>query len=371
MSNYQIPFIHLQHTHSSIHQEMKTIFDKVYDSNWYVLGKELDEFEKQYAQLHQTHYAIGVSNGLDALQLCLKALNIKEGDEVIVPSNTYIATALAVTLIGAKPVFVEPNYSNYNIDPNKIEQAITKRTKAIIPVHLYGQACEMDAIMNIATKHHIHIVEDNAQAHLASYNQKMTGSWGIVNATSFYPTKNLGALGDGGAITTSNIEIKKQIEQLRNYGSSQKYHNEIIGHNMRLDELQAGFLNVKLKYLSIWTQERQKLASCYLHHLKSIPNIILPITALNASHVYHLFVIRTKQRDELQSYLKVNGIETLVHYPIPPHLQKCYVHLGYKYGDFPIAEELANTSLSLPLWPGMTNEQVELVCKTITSFFQK
>jgi dTDP-4-amino-4,6-dideoxygalactose transaminase len=371
MSNYQIPFINLQHTHACLQQEMKSTFDKVYNSNWYVLGQELEKFESQYALLHQTNYAIGVSNGLDALQLCLKALNIKPGDEVIVPSNTYIATALAVTLVGATPIFVEPNPYTYNIDPEQIKKAITKQTKAIIPVHLYGQACEMNAIMNIATNHQIPIIEDNAQAHLSSYNQKITGSWGIVNATSFYPTKNLGALGDGGAITTSNSEFKKQIEQLRNYGSSQKYHNEVIGHNMRLDELQASFLNIKLQYLSHWTLERKNIAEQYLYHLKHCSEIVLPQTALHADHVYHLFVIRTQQRNELQNYLKENGIETLVHYPIPPHLQKCYGHLGYQKGDFPIAEELVNTSLSLPLWPGISQEQVEQVCKTITSFYQQ
>jgi dTDP-4-amino-4,6-dideoxygalactose transaminase len=276
---------------------------------------------------------------------------------------------LAVSFVSATPVFVEPDIRTYNIDPKLIEQAITPRTKAIMPVHLYGQACEMDAIMAVARKHEMYVVEDNAQAHGAAFKGKLTGSWGHINGTSFYPGKNLGALGDAGAVTTDDAELAEKVRTLRNYGSKIKYHNGVMGFNMRLDEMQAAFLSVKLRHLDAWTAERQQIAAWYLDALEGVGDLILPYTHLDATHSYHLFVIRTQYRDALQQYLKENDIGTLIHYPIPPHLQEAYKNLKHKKGDFPISENIAETALSLPLWPGMTHEQIQFVALTISKFF--
>ena len=366
----KIDFLNFGGMHDPIRSEIIDAMTKVYDSHWYIQGSHLTRFEENYAKYNNTHFAKGVSNGLDALYLALKTLNIGPGDEVIVPSNTYIASLLAVTLNGAKPVLVEPNILTYNIDPKKIEKAITQNTKAILPVHLYGQICEMEEIMQIAEKHGLYVVEDNAQAHGATFNNQLAGSWGHINATSFYPGKNLGALGDAGAITTNFEEFADKISVFRNYGSHKKYYNEVIGHNMRLDELQAAILDVKLKYIHLWTEKRKILAEMYHENLKHLSDIILPFTHPNATHVYHLFVIRTEYRDQLQQYLTQNQIGTLIHYPVPPHLQEAYNHLNFKKGDFPIAEEIANTCLSLPLWPGMTKEMVDFVCQHIEKFFR-
>ncbi|KYP15130.1 DegT/DnrJ/EryC1/StrS family aminotransferase [Flavihumibacter sp. CACIAM 22H1] len=364
----KIPFLDFTFMHSAIKKEMAAAFERVYDSNWYILGEEVKTFEKAYAQYSGTNHCIGVSNGLDAIVLSLKALGIASGDEVIVPSNTYIATVLAVTSVGAIPVFVEPDLRYYNIDPKKIEQSISKKTKAIIAVHLYGQICEMDAIMQIADKYQLFVIEDNAQAHGANYEGKISGSWGHVNATSFYPGKNLGALGDGGAVTTDSEKLDEAIRVLRNYGSRIKYENEVIGNNMRLDEMQAAFLKVKLERLGEWTKQRIEIASWYNELLRNVGGIILPEVHDKASHVYHLYVIRTKERDKLQHYLMERGIGTLIHYPIPPHLQAAYRYLNFKKNDFPIAEEIASTCLSLPLWPGMEKDEVEYVTNQIEKF---
>jgi dTDP-4-amino-4,6-dideoxygalactose transaminase len=365
----KIPFLNFENIHSEIKSEMFNAFSQVYDSNWFILGKELEKFENEYASFNEVTSCVGVSNGLDALYLSLKSLGIKEGDEVIIPSNTYIATALAVSYVGAKPVFVEPNINTYNIDASLIEAALTSKTKAIMPVHLYGQACDMPSIMDIAKRNNLFVIEDNAQAQGASSNGKLTGSWGDVNGTSFYPGKNLGALGDAGAVTTNSEELANKIKILRNYGSEKKYFNNIIGHNMRMDELQAAFLYVKLQKLKHWTLERQKIASWYEKELADIKNLILPIIEKDSTHVYHLYVIRTSERDQLQHYLNQNSIGSLIHYPIPVHLQAAYQDLGYKKGDFPIAEKISNTCLSLPLWPGMLYSEVQFVSSTIRSFF--
>lgn len=347
---------------------MEVAFKKVYDSNWFIMGQELAAFEQEYAAYNRTKHAIGVSNGLDALILSLKVLGIGRGDEVIVPSNTYIATLLAVTHVGATPILVEPRMETYNLNPELIEAAITKRTKAIMPVHLYGQACEMDAIMAIANAHELKVVEDNAQAHGATWNGRLTGSFGHCNGTSFYPGKNLGALGDGGAVTTGDSGIAEQIAMWRNYGSKQKYYNEVLGYNNRLDELQAALLRVKLQKLDQWTLQRKEIASWYDEGLRGISSIVLPATASDATHSYHLYVIRALNREALQRYLKSKGIDTLIHYPVPAHMQLAYKNLGYKSGDFPIAEEMARNVLSLPLWPGLKKEEVEYVFEALKSF---
>jgi dTDP-4-amino-4,6-dideoxygalactose transaminase len=364
-----IPFLSFTSFHQPIRTEVLNAFAEFYDNGWYILGEKVKQFEQEYASFNNVQHCIGVSNGLDALHLSLKALNIGQGDEVIVPSNTFIATVLAISYVGARPVFVEPSIATYNIDVSKIEAAITSKTKAIMPVHLYGQACEMEQIMTIAEKHGLFVIEDNAQSQGATYKQKKTGSWGHINATSFYPGKNLGALGDAGAVTTNDAAFASKIKALRNYGSDKKYYNDEIGFNMRLDECQAAFLSIKLQHLSNWTKDRQQIADWYNDNLSGIENVILPGVAKNATHVYHLFVIRVQRRDELQQYLHQKNIGTLIHYPVPPHLQKAYQHLGYKKGDFPLAEEIANTCLSLPLWPGMTKEQVEYVAACIKEFF--
>lgn len=365
-----VPFLDFMPMHKAIKSEMMNAFETVYDSNWYVMGKQLQAFEAAYAAFNEVEHCIGVSNGLDALYLSLKALGIGAGDEVIVPSNTYIATVLAVSYLGATPVFVEPDQRTYNINPALIEAAITPRTKAIMPVHLYGQCCEMEAIMSIAGRHNLKVVEDNAQAHAASFSGKLTGSWGHANGTSFYPGKNLGALGDGGAVTTNDASVAEQLKVLRNYGSRVKYKNEVIGHNMRLDELQAGILSAKLPHLLEWTAQRQQIGARYNEALQGIGDLVLPYTHPQATHVFHLYVVRTAHRDALQQHLTGAGIGTLIHYPIPPHLQQAYQHLGYTQGDFPIAEQLAATSLSLPVWPGMQQEQVDLVVAAIKNFYQ-
>jgi dTDP-4-amino-4,6-dideoxygalactose transaminase len=366
-----IPFFSFQPENERIRAEILQVFARVYDANWYILGEQLLAFEKEYALWNNTQHCIGVGNGLDALRLALFSLGIGQGDEVIVPSNAYIACWLAVSQTGAKPIPVEPRFDTYNLDYQGIESAINSKTKAIMPVHLYGQACEMGQIMEIATLYNLAIVEDNAQAHGAQYMGQMTGSFGKVNATSFYPTKNLGALGDGGAITTNEVQLADFCRDYRNYGSSKKYHNHIKGCNSRLDELQAAFLSQKLKYLAENNAQRATLSDYYLTQLKGIEDLHLPVIAKNCTHVWHLFVIRTTKRDELQAFLAQKGIQTMIHYPIPPHLQTAYLDLGHLRGDFPIAEKMAAESLSLPLYPGMQMEELDIVIKAIKAFFSK
>jgi len=367
----KIPFLNFALMHGGIKNEILNAFEKFYDNYWYILGENLNKFENEYAKYNEVDYAVGVSNGLDALYLSLKSLGIGKNDEVIIPSNTYIATALAVSYLGAKPIFVEPDIHTYNINPEIIESVINSKSKAIIPVHLYGQACEMDQIMSIAEKYNLKIIEDNAQAHGARFKNKMTGSWGHINGTSFYPGKNLGALGDGGAITTNDLELANMIKSLRNYGSREKYKNEILGHNMRLDEIQATFLSIKLKYLDLWTSQRVSIAKKYNEALNGMGDIITPYLHTDSTHSYHLYVIRTKSRDKLQKHLSEKGIGTLIHYPIPPHLQYAYKFLEHKVGDFPIAEELSKSLLSLPIWPGMNDVEIKYVIDSISSFYRK
>ena len=366
-----IPFVSFEATNKKIRPEVLPAFEQFFDNAWYILGEKVKQFEMEYAHFNKVKHVIGVSNGLDSLHLALKALNIGAGDEVIVPSNTFIATVLAVSYVGATPVFVEPDIHTYNMDVSKIEAAITKMTKVIMPVHLYGQACEMERILNIAKAHSLFVVEDNAQAQGAMYNGRLSGSFGDINGTSFYPGKNLGALGDAGAITTNQDELARKVLTLRNYGSEKKYHNEVIGFNMRLDELQAAMLSIKLKYLPEWTRQRQEIAGWYTGALQGIGDIVLPSVTRLATHVYHLYVIRTRHRDKLQQHLTTHGIGTLIHYPIPPMHQQAYKNLGYNAGDFPIASHLAVTSLSLPIWPGMTKDDVLIIADKIGSFFHE
>ncbi len=363
-----VPFLSFDATNAAFREEAKATFERFFDSKWYVLGEMTKQFEADYALFNQTAQAVGISNGLDALQIALRVLGVGVGDEVIVPSNTYVASPLAVSYVGAMPVFVEPNLDTYNIDPQRIEAAITPKTKAIMPVHLYGQACEMDAIMAIAKKHNLFVVEDNAQAHGAAFNGTLTGGFGELNATSFYPSKNIGALGEAGAITTNDADLAHKVRVMRNYGSQQRYYNEIKGFNARIDELQAGLLSVKLKHIERWTAERQQIAAWYRSELADFQAITLPKIADGATHVYHLFVIRHAQRDALQQHLQAQGIGTVIHYPIPPHLQEAYQDLGFQQGDFPLAETIANTILSLPLYIGMTEEQVKYVARVVKNF---
>lgn len=365
-----IPFLSFSASNKEIKSDILRTFETFFDSNWYVLGNSTKLFESEYAQFTKVKYCVGVSNGLDALHIALKTLGIGKGDEVVVPSNTYIASLLAISYVGATPVLVEPNIRTYNIDTKKIESALSSKTKAIMPVHLYGQACEMESIMKIAKQNNLFVIEDNAQSQGAFYKDTPTGAWGDINGTSFYPGKNLGALGDAGAITTNNKVLADNSIMLRNYGSQKKYYNDVIGYNMRLDECQAAFLSVKLKKLSNWTLQRQEIAKWYYESLTEIKEIILPQIATEATHVYHQFVIRTRKRDELQEYLNSNNIGTLIHYPVPPHLQNAYKYLNYKTGDFPIAEEIANSCLSLPIWPGMTKDMVLHIAKEIKEYFK-
>ncbi|MBF9143449.1 DegT/DnrJ/EryC1/StrS family aminotransferase [Hymenobacter properus] len=366
-----VSFLSFQPQHVPAREEIMAAIGRVYDSYWYVLGEEVQKFEQAYSDFNQVNHTVGVANGLDALVLALRVLEIGPGDEVIVPSNTYIATWLAVTQVGGTPVPVEPDPATSNLDPERIAAAITPRTRAIMPVHLYGQACRMTEIMALAKQHNLHVVEDNAQSQGAAFDGGLTGSFGAVNGTSFYPGKNLGALGDAGAVTTNDADLAQKVRVLRNYGSQQKYYNEVVGYNSRLDELQAAVLRVKLDYLPEWTRQRQQVAAWYDQHLAGIEGLRLPVVAPGATHVYHLYVVHTQHRAALQQHLTAQGIGTLIHYPVPPHLQQAYADMRLPAGAFPIAEELAATCLSLPMWPGMTEEHVATVAAAIRQFPQQ
>lgn len=363
----KIPFVSFKPMEKELDQELHEAFERVFRASWYIEGKEDEAFEKAFAAFCNSEYCIGCGNGLDALMLSLKALNITSGDEVIVPSNTFIATALAVTYTGALPVFVEPDINTYNIDPLKIEEKITEKTKAIMPVHLYGQPADMDAIMSIAKKHNLYVVEDCAQAHGATYKGKIIGSFGDAAGFSFYPGKNLGALGDAGAVVTSNKMLADKVRALGNYGSDYKYHHIYQGNNSRLDELQAAFLSAKLPHMNRMNEERRRLADRYLSEITN-PLITLPCIIDDVEPVWHVFAVRTKKRDELAEYLSEKGISTNKHYPIPMHMQSCYKILGIHEGELPIAEEISTTELSLPIYYGMTDEQIEYVIDAINKF---
>ncbi len=363
----KVPFVSFVPLENELDSEIKEAFKRVYDRSWYIEGGEDEAFEKAFAKYCKVSYCVGTGNGLDALMLTLKALDITYGDEVIVPSNTYIATALAVTYVGAKPVLTEPNICTFNIEPGKIEEKVTAKTKAIMPVHLYGQPCDMDSIMAIAKKYGLFVIEDCAQAHGAVYKGKVVGSFGDGAGFSFYPGKNLGALGDAGAVVTSSKQIADKVKALGNYGSDYKYHHIYKGNNSRLDELQAAFLNVKLPYLNKMNEKRRAIAKQYIEGITN-RDIILPYVISDAIPVWHIFSIRCKKRDQLENYLNNKGIITNKHYPIPIHLQKCYQDLGVRKGELPIAEEISATQLSLPMYYGMTNDQVGYVIDVINNF---
>ncbi len=360
-----IPFLDLKSPYLELKDDLDAAYRRVMESGWYILGKEVDAFEAEFANYCETTHCIGVANGLDALHLIIRAYGIGTGDEVIVPSNTYIATWLAVTHAGATPVPVEPDERTYNIDPARIEDAITFKTKAIMVVHLYGQPADMDPINAIAVKYNLKVIEDCAQAHGARYKGRKVGSLGDAAGFSFYPGKNLGAIGDGGAVTTNDHNLASQIEVLRNYGSKVKYHNDVVGYNSRLDELQAAFLSVKLAKLDEWNERRKQIATQYLKGLASNSKLIIPFVPDWADPAWHLFVIRTPKRDQLLKQLADAGIGSMIHYPIPPHLQPAYKSLGYKKCDFSISEQIHNSIISLPMWPQMPISNIVFVCTSL------
>ena len=363
----KVPFVSFLPMEHELDSALRAAFDQVYIRSWYIEGVEGEAFEKAFAEYCTVDYCVGVGNGLDALMLVLKALGVGEGDEVIVPSNTYIATALAVTYVGGTLIFVEPDIRTFNIDPSKIEEVITNKTKAIMPVHLYGQPCDMDPIMEIAKKYNLYVIEDCAQAHGAMYKGKKIGSFGDAAGFSFYPGKNLGALGDAGATVTNNKELADKVRALGNYGSDYKYHHVYQGNNSRLDELQAAFLAAKLPHLEKMNVERRRIAQMYMDGIKN-PEVVLPYVPDDMLPVWHIFGIRCKRRMKLEQLLKERGIGTNKHYPIPMHLQECYKDLGFKKGDFPIAEEISATELSIPMYYGMTDEEIQYVIDAINEF---
>lgn len=362
-----IKFSDLRPIHNQIREEMDKAYNTVMDSGWYIMGEQLEKFETEYARYCGTDYCIGVGNGLDALHLILEGYGIGIGDEVIVPANTYIATALAVSYCHATPVFVDCDPVTFNIDIEKVEDKITNRTKAIMAVHLYGKAVEMDKLRKIADRYNLKIIEDAAQAHGARYKGKKIGSIGDAAGFSFYPGKNLGALGDAGAITTNDKKLADKIRALRNYGSQRKYEHLYKGFNTRLDEMQAAFLRVKLKYLDNWIEERRKIANYYLDNIKN-DNVVLPQNIKEEENVWHIFSIMVHEREAMQKEFQKEEIQTLIHYPIPIHLQKAYIELGYKEGTFPVSERYAKEEISLPLWVGMKKEDCKQICDIINSF---
>ena len=390
----KVPFLDLKAQFKDIYNEVDDEITKVISNTSFVLGKAVKDFEENFAEAHEVKHCIGLSSGTDGNHIALWSLGVGPGDEVILPANTFIATAWGATLCGAKPVFVDCEGDSYNIDPKKVEAAITSNTKAIVAVHLYGQSADIDPLREIANKYKVYLVEDAAQAHNAEYKGKKVGGLSDAASFSFYPGKNLGAYGEGGAVTTNNDEIQKKSKMIRDHGGYQKYDHQVFGHNYRMEGIQGAVLDVKLKYLDKWTEGRRKVATKYRELLSGIEEIILPKEMEYAKHVYHLFVVKVKsrkpearsqksevrsqksevrsqKRDELQRYLNEKGIATGLHYPIPLHLQKCFEYLGYKKGDFPVTEELAETGLSLPMYPELSDEQIDYICDNLKAFFKK
>lgn len=364
----EVPFVSFKPMESELGFDLRTAFDRVFDHSQYIAGEEDSTFENAFARYCNVSHCVGCGNGLDSLTLSLKALGIGEGDEVILPSNTFIASVLAVTYAGAKPVFVEPNASTYNIDPSLLAEAITPATRAIMPVHLYGQPADMDPIMEVAQKHGLAVVEDCAQAHGATYKGKRVGSFGDAAGFSFYPGKNLGALGDAGAAVTDNAELAAKIRALGNYGSDHKYHHIYQGCNSRLDEMQAAFLSAKLPHLDRMNSERRRIASRYSEGISNSA-IVLPSVIEDVEPVWHIYAIRCDVRDRLAAHLSERGIATNVHYPVPIHVQEAYADLNIAGGAFPVTERISATELSLPMYYGMTEEQIDWVIESVNAFF--
>lgn len=368
----QIPFVDLKNQYRSLHLEIRKAFEDVCSSASFIKGPCLEKFERDFAKFVGVKHCIGVASGTDALHLSLLALGIKKGDEVILPVNTFVATAYAVIFTGATPVFTDADPETSNIDVKLIEEKITAKTRAIIPVHLYGQPARMDQIMKLAKKHHLFVLEDAAQAHGAVYKRKNAGAFGNMAAFSFYPGKNLGAYGDGGAVATNSGKLAQIIKELREYGSKLKYVHNRIGYNSRLDSLQAAILQIKLKYLSEWNRKRQKAADYYSKKINAeMPFIKTPFIEKGAESVFHLYVIQTPKRDKLIKYLLSKGIQTGIHYPKPLHLQKSLKNPGYKKGDFPVAEKLSSRILSLPMYPELTLREQDYIVKSIQDFFKQ
>jgi len=367
-----IKFVDLQRQYHSIKSEIDKIMEDVLESSSFVLGPFTEEFEKNFARLHSAKHCITVNSGTSALYLIFKALGIREGDEVIIPVNTFIATAEAVSLNGAKPIFVDIDEKTYNINSELIENYITPKTKAIIPVHLYGQPAEMNNLIETAKRHNLYIIEDACQAHIAEYKGRKVGTFGIAAAFSFYPGKNLGAYGEGGAVLTNNDELAERIRMLRDHGSKQKYYHEVVGGNFRMSALQAAILSIKLKHLEEWTEKKRSIAYLYNQLLSGIDSIVTPYELPYVKHVYHLYVVRilNKSRDEVRRKLLEMKIQTGIHYPIPLHLQKAYEFLEYKEGVFPIAEKCAGQILSLPIYPELRNEEIEFVAEKLRGILE-
>jgi dTDP-4-amino-4,6-dideoxygalactose transaminase len=359
-----VPFLDLQASYAELKSEIDAAMLRVASSGHYIGGEEVAAFERDFAANCGAEHCVGVANGLDALHLALRALNVRRGDEVIVTSNTFIATLLAVSMVGATPVIVEPDPATHNLDPARIEDAITDRTRVLLPTHLYGQPADLAPILDVARKHRLKVLEDGAQAHGARYRETSVGAHGDAVTWSFYPGKNLGAMGDAGAVTTNDPQLAARIRELGNYGSRFKYINDVQGFNSRLDPLQAAILTVKLRHLSRWQARREQIAAVYLDQLAST-GLTLPHVPDHVTPSWHLFVVQAENRDALQAKLAQSGVQTLIHYPVPPHLQKAYAELGKGEGSFPIAERLANTVLSLPIGPHMNDEQVQQVLRAL------
>jgi dTDP-4-amino-4,6-dideoxygalactose transaminase len=365
----KIPFLDLKNQQAELHGEIQAAMNQVLSDCNFVLGKPVADFESSFAAYCGCKYGIGVASGLDALKLILRAMEIGPGDEVITVAHTFIATALAISSVGATPVLVEVDPSTYTMDPKAFEAAITPRTKAVMPVHLYGQTADMNPILEIARKHGLKVIEDACQSHGARCNGLRAGSMGDAAAFSFYPGKNLGAYGDGGAVTTTDPVLADRIRTLRNYGSAKKYYHDELGENSRLDTLQAAVLSVKLKVLDAGNASRRAAAALYTGQLAGVGDMVTPSVRQGSEHVFHLYVIQTARRDDLQRHLLEQGVECLIHYPVPVHLQKAYASKGWKQGDFPLTEQLAGRILSLPVFPGITEEQQKYVTGAIKKFF--
>lgn len=360
-----VPLVDLRRQYKDIKDEVRKAVDEVLESGEYILGENVRKFEQEFANYCGVKYGVGVNSGSDALTIALSAVGVKSGDEVITAPNSFVSTANCIVFCGARPIFVDIDQETLNLDPEKLKDAITQKTKAIIVVHFHGHPADMDAIKEIAERYNIKIIEDACQAHGALYKGRKVGMLGDVACFSFYPTKNLGGYGDGGMIVTNNDELADKARSLRNYGRVAPYVYKILGYNSRLDELQAAILRVKLKYLDKWNDKRRRNASIYSQYLSEISEIAVPIEKEYAKHVYWVYAIRTKRRDEIQNFLNKNGIETMIHYPIPIHLQECYSHLGYSEGAFPIAEKSSKEMLSLPMFPELTEEEIRYVVQVI------